>query len=145
MLWQARVDTSGVVTVTDERQWGTTALAGSGLNVTTAGALRTSAGPIHRQGGSATNWATAGTSNYTETAGLTQVGSTQTSDSATTVITYPVAFSNKPLCVPAIINGGSVNLSALLLPDSTTLSVDVLDITGTRQIADVGWICMGPE
>ena len=83
MLCRVLVTTAGTVTVTDER----------------ARALPY----YHREGGSATNWMLAGTTNYTHLVNVTmQMGvatvgfnNSPTSDEVT--VTFPVAFTNAPV------------------------------------------------
>lgn len=50
-----------------------------------------------RQGGDASSWQTTGTTTYTPTTGDMQMGSASVASGSSTAITYPVAFSQRPL------------------------------------------------
>lgn len=66
-----------------------------------------------RQGGSSTVWGSPGTTNYTPTTALVQVGAiniTVTAGAGSQAITYPVAFSERPAILLSV-NANSAALS----------------------------------
>ena len=66
-------------------------------NITFAKLATTASKHIARQGGSATNWQTVGTTNYTLTAAKSESGSIAVTGGATSIsVTFPVAFSQIP-------------------------------------------------
>jgi hypothetical protein len=120
-LYQALVNTSGTVTLTDER---------------------TMARPVlDRQGGSATDWDTQGTANYQWYFMKMEIGSYAMGAGTTSAaITFPVAFSAKPivLCSPSLVDkdvaAGSITASGF------TMLAD--DATGTYNVY---WLAIGPK
>lgn len=123
-----------------------------------------------RQGGNATNWATAGTTSYTPTNPRVQIGEFGWNGTAT--LTWPIAFSNTPWFMPqnreliamsyASLGSSSVALTANALSTNTTTtlsgnviymydSVDIgasgivdLDTGVTLSLApEVSWIAIG--
>jgi hypothetical protein len=62
---------------------------------------------VNRQGGNATNWSSLGTTNYTAKA-LIQCGANDVPGSSTKDITFPVAFSERPLVVLTPYSASSV-------------------------------------
>jgi len=195
LLWRALVNTSGAVTVTDERTWaqpGTDAIATAALqaasvttakiadvNVTTGkladGAVTTAklaadsvddtiAGNrvpqfYRRQGGSATIWAAAGSTNYTPTSVRMQAGQVTVvvaanNPNGTTTVTFPVAFSNHPLVFVTLydaVNGGGPTVDAVRIRAYSNSNSQV-DITVDMEIDvshittyTVNWLAIGPE
>lgn len=123
-----------------------------------------------RQGGDATNWATAGTTSYTPTNPRVQLGRFGWNGTAT--LTWPIAFSNTPWFMPqnreliamsyASLGASSVALTANALSTNTTTtlsgsvvymydSVDIdtsgivdLDTGVTLSLApEISWIAIG--
>ncbi len=99
-----------------------------------------------RQGGSATSWATGGTTNYTPSQAKVFLGTanvTLSSGSGSVTITFPSSFSGLP--VPIIyVNvtaSGYVAVTSLGL-SSMSLSVNAGTISGTFQVF---WIAIGPS
>lgn len=106
-----------------------------------------------RQGGSSTNWATSGTSNYTPGAVRMQGGAITVAVSdgnayGAATVTFPAAFSYTPLIVVAINNDVSDRqLVAVTYSISASgFSVRVIRsvTTGTTNYV-VSWIAIGPE
>lgn len=114
-LYQALVDTSGNVTLTDERTFA-------------------NRGVIMRQGGSSTIWSTAGTTNYFPTYGGMQAGAAETTGGSVTV-TFPRAFAYAPVVFAASISG-SVTASVT--------SVSATQAVITSGSATVYWLAIGP-
>jgi hypothetical protein len=133
------------LTIADEGV--TAAMAGAGVPVLT-----------NRQGGSATNWATAGTTNYSTSAIniLMQSGVVSgTVDSGASIeilpnITFPVAFSQPPVVV-ATISSEFTSVSFVVNQINTVTSSLVQFIIATSDGANVGsdtdftvnWIAIG--
>ena len=172
MLYQALVNTSGTVTLTDERIWAIIATDDSTLEQN-AGTLRikdlgvtlakmaadsvddTKAGNrvpqfYRRQGGSATDWNVAGTTTRTPTAVRMQAGAISTGSRAagefnTVVVTFPVAFSAKPLVLvsPA---GNATSWEVSASGESTTQVTIYFKNTDTfTHSVNVNWLAIGTE
>jgi len=179
-LWEALVNTSGAVTVTDERTWCATALAGRGLSAETDGQIGIATGAItstlilngtvdtvdladnavddekagdrvpqfyRRQGGSATNWSSDGTTTYTPTSVRMQGGTFTSGASGATTVTFPTAFSNVPIVIltPKSAIGVHFVADATVISSSafTSVVVNMAD-TGVSSV-DVYWLAIGPE
>lgn len=105
---------------------------------------------IARQGGSATAWNTAGTTNYTLTAPtsvVTQVGAITTAAGGTATITFPVAFSQIPLVYLTIIYGYP-NLGAIAnveVISATQAQIRTQSNAGANISAQVSWLAIGAE
>lgn len=176
-LYRALVNTSGTVTLTDERVWAGYQADDSSLEVVD-GILQikdlgvvlamlaadsvddTKAGSrvpqfYRRQGGSATNWATAGTTSRTPEAvrmqaGQADFGSINPGVSATVAITFPTAFSNVPLVIatamrtagagtePVVVFTGSITSSGFTLYAHNAGA----SLSGTMYVT---WLAFGPE
>jgi len=93
-----------------------------------------------RQGGSATNWNTAGTTGYTPTTVRMQTGVATVTTFAT--ITFPTAFSAIPLVLVSLIDSQESGFM---------VSAEVIDaascyIYGESGVAhDIAWLAIGPE
>lgn len=106
---------------------------------------------IRRQGGNATNWGTAGTTNYSPTAFRIQTGKVNVTFSnttfATSTVTFPVAFSGTPIVVATLQNnfGPEKLFFSHGTPTTTTVALTAvtedIQITGTYAI---DWIAIGP-
>jgi hypothetical protein len=101
-----------------------------------------------RQGGDANNWQTAGATGYTPANPKIQCGvkevTTNASGVGSATVTYPVAFTNRPvvLCVIGGDSGGSINVS--FSDDSTTaMTVRVLKVDLGITTVQVNWMSVG--
>jgi len=121
-LYQALVNSSGVVTLTDERTMASPTIRA-------------------RQGGSATVWANPGTNNYVPTKVMWQAGEVNVGASATVSVTFPVAFSYAPLVVFSYIEG----LTALNIRISSCGADSVEFTNATATAGFVNWIAVGPQ
>ena len=92
----------------------------------------------NRQGGSATDWNTAGTTNYALTTAKMQCGAA--SLDAGGVVTFPVAFSQKPIVFLTTGQGDAAYFSILTL-SATQFSVAQTSGTGAKVVF---WIAIGP-
>lgn len=102
---------------------------------------------VHRrQGGSSTNWQTQGTTTYTPSTAFIQMGvrSASVNTTGSVSITYPVAFSERPIITLGI-NGGSGACTAQVTGDSVSgFSVNLRDtITAGAITIDVNWMAVG--
>ncbi len=108
-----------------------------------------------RQGGSATNWATAGTTTQTPGAvrmqmGQADFGSINPGVSATVSITFPTAFSNVPLVIgTAMRTAGAGTEPIVVFTGSITTNGFTLyahnaggSLSGTMYVT---WLAIGPE
>lgn len=103
-----------------------------------------------RQGGSSTVWSSAGTTTYTPTKAIFQVGSqniTVTSGAGTQAITYPVAFSERPAIFLSV-NANSAAMSyswGLSWTDDTTSGFTAhIKFSGSFSgTAPISWVAIG--
>jgi hypothetical protein len=102
---------------------------------------------LHRQGGSATNWDTAGVTNYTPAKSMIQCGTFVSGDIGTTTVAFPVNFSHAPIVffssksnygVVAVTNTTSVLTSGFIALTLNMISGDPL------SVCDVYWWAVGP-
>jgi hypothetical protein len=115
MLYQALVNTSGTVTLTDERVM--------------------AAPTVNRQGGSATDWTITGSNNYSTIKTRIQIGCCQTSVVGAIAVTFPVAFAQPPLVICTAIDS---TLAYVGTPSATQVSI-YSDPSKT-----VMWMAIGP-
>ena len=126
-LCQVLVNTAGAVTVTDER---------------------VRALPYyHREGGSATDWGSVGTTDYTYLTNVTmQMGSI---GSGGGTVTFPVAFSAPPLVFTTVYSAlGAVGFYAKVTAVSATQATVIVYEGENGGIAGQGtvyWLAIGPE
>jgi hypothetical protein len=157
LLYHALVTTAGAVTLTDERVYARQVLTGdvtvTAGNVTAIGAskvLATMLGGVtaNRQGGSATDWAIAGSTNYAPTSSNIQVGvlafsfaGSQVTD--TEALTFPVAFSAKPIVlVSASSSTADIRITASAITSSGCTFSFFADVAVVAVSAY--WIAIGP-
>ena len=88
-----------------------------------------------RQGGDPTDWQEPGTTTYTPTNVRIQCGSATCGIGGTTV-TFPIAFSAKPVCVASSPDGTCT-------VDDTTATTAKIGNSGGN--AETYWIAIGPE
>lgn len=99
-----------------------------------------------RQGGSATNWATTGTTNQTLTTPRVQCGAVNTTSGAGATITFPVAFAQVPLVIAMAIDATpAAKIATLESVTASAFSVWTFDAAGVAQNGAVYWIAIGQE
>jgi hypothetical protein len=148
MLYQALVDTSGVVTLTDERVFGQTggnSLLADAVDDTRVGNRVPQF--YRRQGGNTSDWSVIGNTNYTPTSVRIQSGVKQGAAGSISTVTFPVAFSNKPIILITIVNNGAVNAYVYLINITATgFEVGAYDPIGeTYLYLPINWLAIGPE
>jgi hypothetical protein len=175
LLYQALINASGDVTLTDERTWaivdtdestledaagllrvkdlGITAAKLATDAVTTGKIINdavddTKAGNrvpqfYRRQGGSATEWATQGTTDYTPTSVRMQAGSVSVSGNGTVAITFPVAFSYTPLVFVTNIHDDAHQGFQVKSTGYTAAGFTILNTSSVGQVCF--WLAIGPE
>ena len=126
-LCQVLVDTAGALTVTDERTWASYSV-------------------IYRQGGNATDWSVAGTSNYVHTKLLFQCGAFKCTVAGPNTIEFPQPFSAKPIVFVGVSGGitGHAMPCAELVTNSN-FQAWVANGSGNYVKTDVFWLAVGPE
>jgi hypothetical protein len=99
-------------------------------------------GFLGRQGGSATDWTTAGTTHYETGISIRiQCGSIQSVGESNASVTFPVAFSQKPLVF--ITPGESMSTWDLFLDNISASGFTIVD---TSPVAPaVFWLAIGPK
>lgn len=99
-----------------------------------------------RQGGSSTVWETQGTTTYTPTIAILQVGARSvsfTSGVGSQAITYPSAFSQRPI-VLALANYSTPAITVTYSDNSTTgCTLRVREVGGGSGSVDVVWLAIG--
>jgi hypothetical protein len=96
-----------------------------------------------RQGGSATNWSTAGTTTYTPTAVRMQAGVIATVGGTATV-TFPVAFSQPPVVVA--VTREAVCFAVVVSVTATGCVINNYFYgSGSLFDSDINWLAIGPE
>lgn len=132
------ITTGGSISLTDAREF---------LHMPTALVHR-------RQGGSATDWATAGTTNYTPGEAFVQVGAVSvsfTSGTGSQAVTFPVAFSGIPVVLLTVDNAASSTKRKLLATietvsaSSLTIRIYMTDESTSSSSATVYWLAVGPS
>jgi hypothetical protein len=123
MLYQALVNTSGTVTLTDERVIGSPFTG--------------------RQGGSATDWSIAGTTNYIMPPVRIQAGVVNVVSGSATV-TFPVAFSQPPNVIPApkTTNARMASVSGV---SASGFTINLYADDGSAASDNVNWLAIGPK
>jgi hypothetical protein len=113
-------------------------------------------GLLGRQGGSSGDWSVVGTSNYTSglnvrvQAGVRQVTVANGQTAGTATITFPVAFSSKPIMIVSIdtiSDNEGVPTIACYAASASAATIDVLMSTaqsGTTTLY-ISWLAIGPE
>lgn len=135
------IDTDGTITLTDTRDY---------CHYATA--------LVHkRKGGSSTEWNSAGSTNYTAGGAKIQLGAKtlvwdDDEDSDELTVTYPSAFSRKPLVYVTLQNGADAT-KRKLLASVYSVSASSFQIKGQRTdgssdlttTAVANWVAIGPE
>jgi len=134
MLYRALVNTSGAVTLTDER------VGGVGLF-------------LRRRGGSATRWATPGTTDYSPVPMLCQAGAALWSPGGSgtgggITVTFPIPFSNWPLVFVTVSETGVNDDKVLATVSVTGSSSFLIDWVATDSYSHTSitfnWFAIGP-
>lgn len=106
-----------------------------------------------RQGGNAINWDLEGAINYTPEKVRMQVGQCEVDIAdgqyyGTLQVTYPVAFTNKPLVFVSLRGLGTVSVKSAVAATITTTTVEITvvrtDTTGVLAL-NVNWMAIGQE
>lgn len=138
-LYQALVNTSGTVTLTDERE----------LAYVVPQFYR-------RQGGSSTDWSSPGSTTYIPTAVRMQAGTRLFSGVVSggtdvVTVTFPTAFSNPPLVFCSFqISGSTPSLSGGAVcwvsgVGASSFELRMYQVTGSTADFEVSWWAIGPE
>lgn len=100
-----------------------------------------------RQGGNATNWQTSGSSSYTPLSTTIEAGVksiTLTSGSGSAAVTYPVAFTYRPVIFMNVNNGGSGGYSVVYGDDTISgFTIYMYDTGLSSATYTVNWIAIG--
>lgn len=111
---------------------------------------------LDREGAHATNWSLQGTTDYVPGAYKLQAGEAQliippAGDTATVTITYPVAFSDKPLVfigpheqTAGGARGETMFRKGTQLAGSVVIDVYCDDALGTTATFTISWLAIGP-
>lgn len=108
---------------------------------------------VARQGGSSTNWNTAGTTTYTPTSLKVQTGTANVASVTTAystwyygsvAVTFPEAFTNKPMVFGTVINLVANNIISVIITDVTT-SGFTLELVSNASMSNqnVSWLALG--
>lgn len=118
-------------------------LTQGGSNAPVWAALNLVAG---RKGGNATNWQVSGTTTYTPTAAYMYVGTrdvTVTTGTGSQAITYPVAFTNRPVIFVSI-NHASDKVSVAWSDDTTSgFTIRARNLDSGSGTYPVNWMAIG--
>jgi len=101
-----------------------------------------------RQGGSATEWTTTGTTTYTPTMVRMQCGVATSGASGLVTITFPVAFSYRPLFFVTSIEAANMPVAFIdVVPTTTQVTVIVKEASTGNGISGTffHWLAVGPE
>jgi hypothetical protein len=99
-----------------------------------------------RQGGNASDWSIGGVTTQTPTTIRCQFGAGVTNAFGNLDITFPVAFSNKPIMLMTPVDSGGARSCGVQSVTATTAHATVYDMAGTPQTSNTFfWIAIGPE
>lgn len=99
-----------------------------------------------RQGGSASNWRTAGTSNHTPTMVRAQFGVIDTGTFGNQTVTFPVAFSDVPIVYASALPGSNPFYANAGSITATTANIASYDPDGNLEAnVNVAWLAIGPQ
>lgn len=99
-----------------------------------------------RQGGSATDWNTVGTTTFdTSVSNTTIQCGTVFNNGSPFTITFPVAFTNKPLIVASVSSVNATSCFAVVLTvTNTNFTCQVYDNAGnTNNAQNINWVAVG--
>ncbi len=101
-------------------------------------------GFLGRQGGNATDWTIAGTNNYTSGLNVrTQCGVVAVATAGLVSVTFPVAFSNKPVVFATA--WLTTSYAGIGVVTTSGASLYLYDHTGSAETGDISWLAIGPE
>lgn len=117
-------------------------------NVTQAKLAPGASKVTNRQGGSATDWSTPGTTNYVPTAVKMQTGvalaELNNQTNSTLVVTFPVAFSGMPILLHSA-GFDSDLIDSVYVNNASSFSIVLTNPTPVTATAAVNWIAVGQE
>ncbi len=128
-LYKAQVTDAGVVTLTDERTWASNFA-------------------FYRQGGDASNWDSAGTTNYISANTRIQGGANISSAGGDTTITFPIAFSNKPIFLVTPVSSAAVDyyfVHSVSSGTSAIVNFYLVADPASRVAVGFHWLAIGPK
>jgi len=99
---------------------------------------------IRRQGGSSTDWSSPGTNNYTESGVFIQTGVLTVTDGATAyAVTFPVAFSQKPIVLCTYYDTAGSGISATEVRSLATTGFTIVASGGAGLNGAATWLAIG--
>jgi hypothetical protein len=96
-----------------------------------------------RQGGSASDWSSIGTSTQTPTTVRMQAGANQTSGGGTVAVTFPTAFSQPPIIFIQTVDGA--NVSRLSSITASGFTANTFTVAGGAVSSTFFWLAIGAE
>ena len=99
----------------------------------------------NRQGGNATEWDVPGSTNYVPTTVRMQGGIIATSASADITITYPAAFSARPLFFVTYYDSEEPLYLDTVSYDAASMTISVRNSADARVATLIQWLAIGPE
>lgn len=98
-----------------------------------------------RQGGSATNWSTVGTTtyDYSGTNTFMQVGSITGNAGADVTVTFPTAFNQVPIVIGSNLVTNSNSIFVVATVSATQFTFRMIDSGGTQRADLAGWMAIG--
>lgn len=171
------ITTGGVITLTDDRafrkatfQVDTAALASNAVTTDKIAALNVTNGKIaddavddtkvgnrvpqfyRRQGGSATNWDTAGTTTHTPGAvrmqgGKISLGNINSGADYLVTVTFPTPFSQPPLVIATAEPGNIVPIVVVVYSQTASqVTFSAYNVGPSNSITtEIAWLAIGPE
>lgn len=100
----------------------------------------------YRQGGSATNWSTVGTTNYDySTSTVIMQCGTILSNASPKTVTFGTAFAQVPLVWATVSSVAAANCFArIVTPSTTTVTIQVITDAGAASTSEnVNWLAIG--
>lgn len=101
-------------------------------------------GFLGRQGGHATSWASAGTTNYSSGINLRVQAGTHPGAAGVATVTFPVPFSSAPVVFACPISTLGI-LYQTAAPTATAASVVIVSTAGAALDTEFSWFAVGPE
>lgn len=114
------------------------------------GAIDAGLNYLRRQGNSATNWTSAGTTTYTPTAPLVQMGSASVTlsnqSTAAFTITFPIAYANPPLL---FVSKGNISAAQTVTDEGRTSNTSsgfgytIRYAANNNETVVIAWLAIG--